>query len=128
MCSFLSASPMCTGLTTSHNRKKELRGKKEVKNKIHRQTDRQDRRGKKVFYTFSALSYKTREKRLLASSYLSVRQFAWNNSVPSGWIFMKFAFGIFRNYIAPINVANSPNRDIVYLQTVWHTVPQSGGM
>ena len=35
------------------------------------------------------------EKRLLASSCLSVRLFAWNNSVPTGGIFVKFDSGIF---------------------------------
>jgi len=30
------------------------------------------------------------EMQLSASSYLSVRPSAWNNSAPTGWIFMKF--------------------------------------
>ena len=45
------------------------------------------------FTTFSARSL-TCKKRLLASSYLSVRlcfcPSSWNNSAPTGWIFMKF--------------------------------------
>ena len=47
----------------------------------------------RVFYDFEA-HLQNCEKRLLASSCLSVRSsvrpFAWNNSAPTGWIFMKF--------------------------------------
>ena len=42
-----------------------------------------------VIISFSAISLNF-EKPLLASSCLSVRLSTWNNSIPTGWIFVKF--------------------------------------
>ena len=44
------------------------------------------------------------EKRILASSFLFVRPFAWNNSAPTGRIFMKFdIWGIFENLLRKLS-------------------------
>jgi hypothetical protein len=48
------------------------------------------------------------EKRLLDSSYISVRLSAWNNSAPTGWIFMGNFQGVVANMAA--GTATHPRR------------------
>jgi len=52
-----------------------------------------------------------REKRLLPSSCLSIRLSAWNKSLRTGRIFMKFDISIFRKSVEKIEVSLKSDRE-----------------